>query len=380
MPKKKIWLFISCLLLGAFGLFWFSSRPNPDGSPQWLPIVGFVNRGASRPNLNDSPLLLISTGKSTRVESIAFSPDGKKLAIGLSLWTRSGKNRGLKSGVQVRDAQTGSLLQTLPIQTLGYGPSIDFSPDGKTLAVGAGKIKLWNMQTERLKSFSTGSPQGYWVIYAPDGKILATNSTDNPEGDVKLWDALTGNLLQTLRGHTKRAVSAAFSPDGRTLVTASYDNTVKVWEVNTGSLKRTLMGRPRHMMHCVAFAADGKTVASGDGLEIRLWDADTGLLLKTLTPANRVFSVAFSPNGKMVANAGPYFRRIKGDGRGPHGELLVPREHISAGEIQLWDTKAGKSLQTFRSGHWALDTVFAPNGKRLAQISDDDTIRIWAIK
>lgn len=392
MLKKPSWFSTSLLLAGALALYWFRPWAN-DRSPQPVAI-------RQHTPVSDNPLSLISTGQRTRVESIAFSPDSKKLAMGVSSWTQRGESRSLFRGVmQIRDAQTGHLLQTVPLYTrLLDHPDVQFSPDGKTVAVAAkGKIRRWNLQRKQWQSFSKGSPEGYWVTYSPDGKMLATSSTFIPkigstvnllhailkENPVSLWDARTGKRLRSLHGHTEKVVSATFSPNSKTLATASHDNTVRLWDVNTGSLKQTLKGQSGqlgHMMFAVAFAPNGTTVASGDGMEIRIWDAVTGELLKTIRPANKVLSLAFSPNGQTLASVGPFPHKVKGNVWGPHGTLLVPKEQISAGEVRLWDVQTGKLQKTFRSGHSARETVFAPNGKTLVNTSDDDTITVWSIQ
>jgi WD40 repeat protein len=97
-----------------------------------------------------------------------------------------------------------------------------------------------------------------------------------------LWDVNTGNCIKTLTGHTNWVWSVAFSPDGKTLVSSSYDRTVRLWDVTTGRCIRTLTGHTSEI-YSVIFSPDGQIVASGsDDHTARLWDASTGECLKIL--------------------------------------------------------------------------------------------------
>src|SRR4051812_26350380 len=97
-------------------------------------------------------------------------------------------------------------------------------------------------------------------------------------------------LRATLQGHTNEVASVAFSPDGKTLASASYDGTLKLWEVATGKERATL-GEYTGCLGCVAFSPDGKTLASGaigspdyfpDLKNVKLWDVATGKVRATL--------------------------------------------------------------------------------------------------
>src|SRR5262245_59609092 len=97
------------------------------------------------------------------------------------------------------------------------------------------------------------------VAFSPDGKTLASASGDK---SIKLWDVATGKQQATLKGHTESVRSVAFSPDGKTLASASKDETVKLWDVEGLKNTATLRG-PQKDLWSVAFSPDGKTLASG---------------------------------------------------------------------------------------------------------------------
>ena len=126
-----------------------------------------------------------------------------------------------------------------------------------------------------------GHTLGVWgVAFSPDGKRLASASGGGPEdhtpGDVKVWDATSGQEQLTLKGHTDRVVCVAFSPDGKRLVSGSADQAVKVWDATTGQEKRTLKGHTGPVWG-LAFSPDGKRLASGSAdRTVKVWDMTSG--------------------------------------------------------------------------------------------------------
>jgi WD40 repeat protein len=198
-------------------------------------------------------------------------------------------------------------------------------------------------------------PSWVWrVSYSPDGKTLASASQDKT---VKLWDVGTGKELKTLNGHQDRVLSVSYSPDGKTLASASSDTTVKLWDTVTGKELNTLNGH-QSTVTSVSYSPDGKTLASASqDKTVKLWDVVTGKELKTLFwhqfPVN---SVSFSPDGKTLASGS------------------------TDGTVNLWDVVTGKELKTL-NGHQAhvFGVSFSPDGKTLASGSVDKTVRIWEV-
>jgi WD40 repeat protein/serine/threonine protein kinase len=301
--------------------------------------------------------LLNIKGHTETVWSLAFSPDGKRLA-----------SASRDNTVKVWDAQTGQQLLNIKGHTAGVN-SVAFSPDGKRLASASSDhtVKVWDAQTgQELLTFKGHFGRVNGLAFSLDGKRLASASWDNT---VKVWDAQTGQEPRTLKEEAPSVVSGAFSPDLKRLASASLDKTVTVWDSQTGQKLLTFKGHTGSV-RSVAFSPDGKRLASGSAGfreqgklvrgEVKVWDAQTGqelLSLKGLTA--RVWSVAFSPDGKRLAS---------GSGGSVEQGELVP------GEVKVWDAQTGRELLSLKGG--GSSVVFSPDGKRLAGAGGDE-VKVW---
>ncbi|MDB9539894.1 30S ribosomal protein S6 [Anabaenopsis arnoldii] len=189
------------------------------------------------------------------------------------------------------------------------------------------------------------------VAFSPDGRTLASASWRT----IQLWDVATQEEIATLTRHSYGVLSVAFSPDGRTLASGSDDGTIKLWDVATQGSIATLTGHSGSV-RSVAFSPDGRTLASGSRDEtIKLWDVATQGSIATLTGhSNWVRSVAFSPDGRTLAS-------------GSDDET-----------IKLWDVATQGSIATLTGHSYGVWSVaFSPDGRTLASGSEDSTIKIW---
>jgi WD40 repeat protein len=342
---------------------------------------------------------LLQIHKDNALLSVALSPDGKTLATG-----------GQDNVVHLWDPATGKELRQLHGHKY-WVFAVCFSPDGKTLAsVAREDLRLWEVATGRqIRRLPRG---GGHLSWSPDGKTIASASKDT----IRLWDVERGTEVRQFRGHGSWSIpDLAFSADGKRLVSGGRDHTVMVWDVATGKPLHHFEGhqgavislafapdgrslasggdedhriiiwdlatrRPRHILDqqeqwvlCLAWSPDGKTLASGDGnngtddreAQVRLWDASSGRLVRQFFGhLNAVQSVAYAPDGKMLATSGWDARTRLWDAssgkrlcqiRGTdtrkilhflEGSRALLVADYFGGEMALWGVPAGKKLRS----------------------------------
>jgi WD40 repeat protein len=238
-----------------------------------------------------------------------------------------------------------------------------------------------------------------WVAFSPNGKVLASAALDRT---IKLWDVRTGKVTATLRGHTGPADSLCFSPDGKTLASASSDdNSIRIWDVQSGNNTSTLTAR-FGLFTCVAFSPDGKTLVSGGSDEqVRLWDTATykqHLCVPTGAMLNPN-SVCFTPDGGPLAavnklqtltiwrrGGGKKWVAETGAGTPAIGRAFRPDcKAYAAGfgdQVKVWEVDSGKGLGTFKAPGNVTSLAYSPAGKLLAAgtySKNGDDIIVWLV-
>ncbi|MDZ8026876.1 MAG: AAA-like domain-containing protein [Nostoc sp. DedQUE11] len=235
------------------------------------------------------------------------------------------------------------------------------------------------------------------IVFSPNGKTLASASRDNT---IKLWNLDTGKEITTLKGHSQEVNSVVFSPDGKTLASASADNTIKLWNLDTGKEITTLRGHSQEV-NSVVFSPDGKTLASASrDNTIKLWNFDKSKEITTLKGHSKgVKSVVFSPDGKTLASASvdktiklwnfdkrKEITTLKGHSESVFSVVFSPDGKTLASAsvdktIKLWNFDKRKEITTLK-GHSesVFSVVFSPDGKTLASASYDNTIKLWNLE
>jgi WD40 repeat protein len=212
------------------------------------------------------------------VTALAFSPDGRILAAASRL-----TDEVLLWDLAARGERARLRGHSSPARSLA------FAPDGRSLASGGGirdqAIIVWDLATggRRLRLETPGSVTA--LAYSPDGSLLA--SANGFDGSVRIWDPAAGRLVCSIGSRTSSRNPMAFAPGGRLLATADDDGTVKLWSVTTGRRLASLDGQA-DFLRGVAFSPDGRTLAAiGNDDDVRLWDAAEVIGDQTDLPADR---------------------------------------------------------------------------------------------
>lgn len=288
---------------------------------------------------------------------IAYSPDGKQLALAASI------------GIWLYDTDTYKPLSLLTGHT-DRVLSVAYSADGKILASGSsdGTIRLWDPQTTKNIAVLRGNQNGVThIAISGDSRKLASVGAD--EKFVRLWDINTHRHITDIKGKFNAIYSLAFSPDSDIIAAGDVDGTVKILSTEKRKQIASLVGHdlapsditePGSVL-TLAFSPDGETLASGSrDTTIRLWNTKTTYHKVTLTGhSGWVTTVVFSSDGKTIASGATY------------------THWSSDSSIRLWDAKTGKHVRTIETPNLVRLLAFSPDNETLASINTNNAIHIW---
>ncbi len=331
-----------------------------------------------------------------RAFKVTFSSDGNLLAGGLS-----------NGAVKIWRVSDGKLLRTLQGQFYEVD-DMTLSPDGKNVAIGGAKDQFRGMPTDcavdvlrasdgkMVSTLEVGSGQCFisGMAFSPDGSLLATVSM----GDIALWRISDGHQVRTMSGGEEgAAINVAFSPNGRFLAVGTGDGTVQLWRVADGTLENTLEGHT-DAVNDLAFPADGHLlVSASDDKTVRVWQVSDGKALRTLQIGSEVDDVALSPDGSLLATLaggttlqlwqvadGQPLGRVEVIGSVNTVAVSADSRLVAAGSeagiVRVWQASDGKVLHTFKKlGAPVSKVAFLPKGNLLAAGLEDGTLRLWQV-
>jgi eukaryotic-like serine/threonine-protein kinase len=190
------------------------------------------------------------------------------------------------------------------------------------------------------------------AAFSRDGRQIVTAGAD---GIAKVWDSASGTIVATLREHDRRIKSASFSFDNARIVTASTDRTARVWDARTGKHLATMV-HPYEVLSA-AFSPDGaRVVTTGDSSTAAVWNTTTGELIATLGHHKHVYAAAVSADGARVVTAS--------------------EDHTA----KVWDARTGKLLHSLDHRGEVISAAFSPDGSQVVTASDDQTAGLWSTR
>ncbi|KAB5589985.1 hypothetical protein CTheo_6572 [Ceratobasidium theobromae] len=285
----------------------------------------------------------------TPVRSIAYSPDGNRVAFGCD-----------NGFIGIRNAYDGSVVVDSFKGHTDRVRSIAFSPDGNRFVSSSSDetIRLWNSEDGSPIPclFSGHRSEIPSVRFSPDGSRIVSASTDR---SIRVWRATDGTAVgDPLQGHTQAILAVAISSDGTRIASGSMDQTVRVWNVTDHTLVANPFKGHSGSVYSVDFSPNGTLIASGSADKtIRLWNAHDGALISNPLQGHTsiVRSVLFSPDSKR----------------------LVSGSHDST--IRVWSMENFTLVAGPFEGHTdlVLSIAFSPDGMRVVSSSFDCTIRVW---
>jgi WD40 repeat protein len=302
------------------------------------------------------------------------------------------------------NAKAPALDCVVPFGPIAPLSALAFSPDGKTLAVGAyQEVLLWDLANAKLaKRIGVGQIGDFVrsVAFRNNGQWLAVaEGTPYGPGAVKLLDVNSGQPVLAFQEPKDAVFSVAFSPDGKLLAAGGADNVARVWNVDEKKLVGELKSHTSWVLS-TSFSADGKfVVTSSADRTAQVWEVGTWKMIAKLDQMEPVNGAVFGPNAELVAVAvsGPtnrmiHFRRrdnmqvarqIDMGAPGPLGLVWAPAGNrmyvpLTDKTVRAYDPNSGGHVATL-AGHadWVYAAAVTPDGSKLATASADGTVKLW---
>ena len=282
---------------------------------------------------------------------------------------------------------TGLLRTIAPLG--GELGGLAFSPDGRLLAIGCGTgVRIYETGTWRpVARLEGGSDSVECVAFSPDGRWLAAGGED---GSTFLWDVAKGKVVHALRGHLGPVHAVAFSPDGTLLLTGAEDGRARLWESASGK-RLSLVDEGNGAVWAAVFSRDGSRVAlAGDGDSVRLYRTQGWELERRLT-SEPTAALGFSGDGRRLwahgaggtrqwdATTGVELRKTDMPALAgrftPDGRFFVGGQGT---EVLLWDLEHSRAPARFAHHTGGVTGVAVhPHGRLFATVGQDRHLKLW---
>ena len=368
------------VMIGSVGIFGTGTALSPDGTIlAALGKEGIVRLWDVNSGKDLRTLVSPQSNQSYGNMGMVFTPDGKGIAVRGD--DQSIRLYGVEDGKEIRVIAKGPQAGQNGVVRVFYpgqgGNNMDFSPDGKTLAVIAteiennrqnGIIQFHDVEGKKEVRKVKGPQNAYAgsVAFANDGKTIAWASID---GLIRLLDAENGNEVKQI-GTAQQGVyhsAMLFSPDGKTIASRATNATaIHLWDVETGKSAKVLGDQPvagqpfgrvyvQQNSATLAFSPDGKAIAEGlQNNSVRLWDVATGK--ETLPVSGHqggISSLAVSPDGKTLTTFG------------------------ADDTVRQWDIASGRETAQFKLPPAGVNALLSADGKTVVAGAPNNAVTVW---
>lgn len=390
---------------------------------------GWVESLRPLPNRLDSPLEFVMRGHDGGVESVSFSPHGRRLVSGswgeptvrvwdLSSGTQISELHGHRERVTSVDygpngalVVSGSWDKTVKIWDADQGNEIasndvheknvravSFCPTREEVASGSDgkRIYVWDYEKQKITHCFRGHEGEVTTIsYDPEGKKIASGSTDQT---VRIWNLDRDREVTYLPNHDGTVRSVDFGPNGNILVSGGDDGTVKIFFLSEENTHISLKAHEGWVQSVAISPCGGYVVSSGRDKSVRVWDIDSAKEVTRLEGHDKsISSVDFGPGNRIASSSRDKTIRIWDDIQ--QEEVLEMQGHVRKvdgfscepnnmkissfsrdGTLKVWDLKTGRMLTKFCHDSWVTDVAFCEKRDLLVSGSLDQVIRIWDLE
>lgn len=381
-PHERRWFIgagAAAVAVGAGGLaFWFRQAPNFGGAnsntvnssgeeaaawtaaetaPMLASWRSYLKAWPNGRHAEEAHRLITEREKLGRLIRTFVGPQGWVIPISYLTDGQQILSAGEDKTPKLWDITSGAILRSFvghtgKVRAMGISPNERwFASAGASKEDGDGTLRIWDLASgaEQSKLFPTPG-WTYSLGWSSDANTLVTTH-DN--GVLQLRDARDLSSVRDLKGHLNRIWYAAFSPDGRSLISGSVDTTARIWDVRTGEMQHVLPHRDA--VGGVLFSPNGRRVITSSGDEIKFWDAVSGGEVRSLFSPQPVNNFAVSVRGRFLVSGS------------------------ASGKADIWDLDSGQIVQSLQHNGDIWGIAFSPDSTSVLTSGKDGIIRLWDV-